>query len=620
MDKNFDVIVVGAGHAGCEAALAAARLNKKVIIFATNLDTVAYLACNPSIGGTAKGNIVKEIDALGGQMAIIADKTSIQIRMLNRGKGPAVHSPRAQVDKHLYHHEMKKVLENTKNLFLRQAEIIEIITDKKNKIIGVKTSNGLEYFASAIILATGVYLNSKIIIGEAETKCGPNGFASADKLSDSLVNLGFNIRRFKTGTPARINARSVDFSKMEIQKGDENMPPFSFLNEKAANNCADCHLTWSTKETKQIIKENLYRAPIYTGAISGKGPRYCPSIEDKVVRFSDKERHQIFLEKESMMSNEIYVQGASSSLPAEVQLQMYQSIKGLESVEIMRDAYAIEYDCFDPLDLFPSLMTKAYKGLFFAGQINGTSGYEEAAAQGLIAGINAARFLDGLDPYVPDRASSYIGVLVDDLTSKGTDEPYRMMTGRAEYRLSLRQDNADARLTQTGRDLGLVTDERYKNFQRKMKEIKELKKQLSRTVKSALIEKVFKEKAESVPENGIKLSEALKRSNIHISDLAMLIEKFPPQVLEQCEIDIKYEGYIDRQKEDIEQFFKMESKVLPRDIDYHSIKGLRLEARQKLDKVRPGNLGQASRIPGVSPADITVLIVWLAQNKKGKND
>ena len=617
MNKNFDVIVVGAGHAGCEAALAAARLNKKVIVFATNLDTVAYLACNPSIGGTAKGNIVKEIDALGGQMALIADKTAIQIRMLNRGKGPAVHSPRAQVDKHLYHLEMKKVLESTENLFLRQAEIIKLITDEKNKIIGVKTNTNLEFFAPAIILATGVYLNSKIIIGEAEIKCGPNGFASADKLSDNLVELGFSLRRFKTGTPARINARSVDFTKMECQKGDENMPSFSFLNKKAVKNCADCYLTWSTEETKQIIKDNLYQAPVFTGAISGKGPRYCPSIEDKVVRFADKERHQVFLERESMLSNEIYVQGASSSFPAEVQLQMYKSIKGLEGVEIMRDAYAIEYDCFDPLDLLPSLMTKTHKGLFFAGQINGTSGYEEAAAQGLVAGINAARFLDGLKPYVPDRASSYIGVLIDDLTSKGTDEPYRMMTGRAEYRLLLRQDNADIRLTQTGRDLGLVTDQRYKNFRRKTKEVMELKKQLNSTIKACTIEDLFKKKEESVPENGIKLSEALKRNNIHISDLTDYIGKFSPQVLEQCEIDIKYEGYIERQKEDVEQFLKMESKILPNNIDYHSIKGLRLEARQKLDKIRPENLGQASRISGVSPADVTVLIVWLAQNKKG---
>ena len=618
-DNNFiyDVIVVGAGHAGCEAGLAAARMGKKTLMMATNLDTVGYLACNPSIGGTAKGNIVKEIDALGGEMGVNTDKTLIQLRMLNRGKGPAVHCPRAQVDKYKYHAEMKKTLEGTPNLFLRQTEAAEVLHDDE-KVFGVKTAQGLTYYAKAVVLATGVYLDSRIIVGEWINDVGPNGFSNAKKLTASLVEMGFDVRRFKTGTPARIHARSVDFSKMTAQPGEPDMPPFSYMHDSLPAEQHDCYLTYTTSVTHDVIRSNIGRAPLFSGAIKGTGPRYCPSIEDKVTRFADKDRHQIFLEREGLDTDEIYVQGMSSSMPADVQYEIYRTIPGLEKVEIMRDAYAIEYDCIDPTQLYPTLMYKNLKGLFCAGQINGTSGYEEAAGQGLVAGINAVRYIDGKDMLVLERSNSYIGVLIDDLTTKGTNEPYRMMTSRAEYRLLLRQDNADTRLTQTGRDFGLVSDERYERYLKKQAELNKIKEILSIQRKPKDFRELFERKGEVVPVGALTYAEMLRRHNITIFDLKEtfgILDGISKQSLEEAETDVKYQGYIQKEKEQIEQFNKMEHRRLPDDIDYDRIGGLRIEARQKLGKIRPRNLGQASRISGVSPADVTVLIVYLAQNK-----
>ena len=618
-DNNFiyDVIVVGAGHAGCEAGLAAARMGKKTLMLATNLDTVGYLACNPSIGGTAKGNIVKEIDALGGEMGVNTDKTLIQLRMLNRGKGPAVHCPRAQVDKYKYHAEMKKTLEGTPNLFLRQAEAAEVLHDDE-KVFGVKTAQGLTYYAKAVVLATGVYLDSRIIVGEWINDVDPNGFSNAKKLTASLVEMGFDVRRFKTGTPARIHARSVDFSKMTAQPGEPDMPPFSYMHDSLPAEQHDCYLTYTTSVTHDVIRSNIGRAPLFSGAIKGTGPRYCPSIEDKVTRFADKDRHQIFLEREGLDTDEIYVQGMSSSMPADVQYEIYRTIPGLEKVEIMRDAYAIEYDCIDPTQLYPTLMYKNLKGLFCAGQINGTSGYEEAAGQGLVAGINAVRYIDGKDMLVLERSNSYIGVLIDDLTTKGTNEPYRMMTSRAEYRLLLRQDNADTRLTQTGRDFGLVSDERYERYLKKQAELNKIKEILSTQRKPKDFRELFERKGEVVPVGALTYAEMLRRHNITIFDLKEtfgILDGISKQALEEAETDVKYQGYIQKEKEQIEQFNKMEHRRLPDDIDYDRIGGLRIEARQKLGKIRPRNLGQASRISGVSPADVTVLIVYLAQNK-----
>ena len=618
-DNNFiyDVIVVGAGHAGCEAGLAAARMGKKTLMLATNLDTVGYLACNPSIGGTAKGNIVKEIDALGGEMGVNTDKTLIQLRMLNRGKGPAVHCPRAQVDKYKYHAEMKKTLEGTPNLFLRQAEAAEVLHDDE-KVFGVKTAQGLTYYAKAVVLATGVYLDSRIIVGEWINDVGPNGFSNAKKLTASLVEMGFDVRRFKTGTPARIHARSVDFSKMTAQPGEPDMPPFSYMHDSLPAEQHDCYLTYTTSVTHDVIRSNIGRAPLFSGAIKGTGPRYCPSIEDKVTRFADKDRHQIFLEREGLDTDEIYVQGMSSSMPADVQYEIYRTIPGLEKVEIMRDAYAIEYDCIDPTQLYPTLMYKNLKGLFCAGQINGTSGYEEAAGQGLVAGINAVRYIDGKDMLVLERSNSYIGVLIDDLTTKGTNEPYRMMTSRAEYRLLLRQDNADTRLTQTGRDFGLVSDERYERYLKKQAELNKIKEILSIQRKPKDFRELFERKGEVVPVGALTYAEMLRRHNITIFDLKEtfgILDGISKQALEEAETDVKYQGYIQKEKEQIEQFNKMEHRRLPDDIDYDRIGGLRIEARQKLGKIRPRNLGQDSRISGVSPADVTVLIVYLAQNK-----
>ena len=611
--KNFDVIVIGAGHAGCEAALAAARLGCKTLLFATNLDTVAFLACNPSIGGTAKGQIVKEIDALGGEMAINADKSLLQMRMLNRGKGPAVYSPRAQVDKNAYHVNMKQTIENTPNLYLRQAEATNIAIDGGN--FTVTTAVGLQYRAQAVVVCCGVYLNSKTLVGACVRDSGPNGFANAKSLTDSLVKLGFTVNRFKTGTPARVRLSSIDLNKTVEQPG-ENVRPFSYMTEQAPCTKRSCYLTYSTPETKRIILENKHLAPIYNGSINGVGPRYCPSIEDKVVRFADKERHQIFLEPESEDTCEFYVQGASSSMPAEIQEQIYRSIEGLENVDIMRDAYAIEYDCIDSTQLNASLMAKHIPGLFFAGQINGTSGYEEAAGQGIVAGINAERYVHDKTPFTLRRDNSYIGVLIDDITTKENTEPYRMMTSRAEYRLILRQDNADLRLTEIGRQLGLVDDARYNKYLRKKQQIQLAESQLNTVVSPKIYGELFHQKGENVSAAGLTLDEMLRRPNICANDLRALgfWTEIDDDALEQVEINCKYRGYIEKAQDAINQAAKSENKLLPKDIDYMSIDGLRLEARQKLNKIRPQNLGQASRILGVSPADIQILIVYLAQN------
>lgn len=613
--KNFEVIVIGAGHAGCEAALAAARLGCSTLLLATNLDTVAFLACNPSIGGTAKGQIVKEIDALGGEMAICADKSLLQMRMLNRGKGPAVYSPRAQVDKNVYHATMKQTVENTPNLFLRQGEAVKI-APQSNGEFAVTTAVDLTYICKAVVLCCGVYLNSKTIVGECVKNSGPNGFSNAQFLSQSLKDLGFTVRRFKTGTPARVRMKSIDLAKTVEQQGEADVLPFSYLTESIPATKRSCYLTYSTPDTKRIILENKHLAPIYNGAIDGVGPRYCPSIEDKVVRFSDKERHQIFLEPEAEDTCEFYVQGASSSMPASVQEQIYHSIEGLENVEIMRDAYAIEYDCIDATELDATLMSKTIKGMFFAGQINGTSGYEEAAAQGIVAGINAERYVHGKTPFTLRRDNSYIGVLIDDITTKDSVEPYRMMTSRAEYRLVLRQDNADLRLTELGREIGLVTDERYERFLTKKHQIDNATKELNKIVSPKIYAPLFEEKNEVVTNAGLTVDEMLRRKNVSAKDLQSIgfFKDASDEVLYEIDVESKYRGYIQKEQEAIAQAAKLENKALPKDIDYLSIDGLRIEARQKLNKIRPQNLGQAGRISGVSPADVQILIVYLAQH------
>lgn len=620
MRNEFDAVVVGAGHAGCEAALALARLGKKILLTCLNLDSIAFLACNPSIGGTAKGHLVCEIDALGGEMGINADETAIQIRMLNEGKGPAVHSLRAQVDKINYHTRMKKILEENPNIYLKQAEIVEII-EKNDKICAVKTALGEIFPCKVVVVSTGVYLKSRIIIGEFTQNVGPNGFASANHLTQSLMNMGITIRRFKTGTPARINGRTIDFSSLEKQAGEDNIG-FSPLSKNKTKNVAFCYETFTNEKTHEIIRNNLSRAPMFSGTIVGVGPRYCPSIEDKIVRFPNRERHQIFLEPEALSTNEIYIQGVSTSLPADVQNELYASIKGLENAEIMRNAYAIEYDCIDSLELKPSLESKKIDGLFFAGQVNGTSGYEEAAAQGLIAGINAARKIDLKEPLILKRNEAYIGVLIDDLVTKGTNEPYRMMTSRAEFRLVLRQDNADQRLTPIGREIGLVSDERWKKYQEKQEKLQKMREKLNKLIKiDEKLNNFLKNNNESISVNSLKAVEILKRNNIDIYKLNNefnLFDESESALLETLNVEVKYEGYIKQQNDEIEKLKQQEKTALPENFDYSAIKGLRIEAVQKLNKIQPQTLGQASRISGVSPADITVLSIYLKAKKRWK--
>ena len=616
---DYDIAVIGAGHAGCEAGLAAARLGMKTLVFSISLEAVANMPCNPHIGGSSKGHLVREIDALGGEMGKNIDKTMIQIKMLNTSKGPAVHSLRAQADRKRYHMEMKHTLEKQENLYLKQGEIVDIKVEN-GKVVGIETAVGAIYGVKAVIVATGTYLKGKIFMGEFSQESGPDGVSAANKLSDSLKRIGVDLVRFKTGTPARINKRSIDFSKMEVQKGDENIVPFSFEDEIKDLKQVDCYLTYTNEETHKIIRDNLHRSPLYAGEIKGTGPRYCPSIEDKVVRFSDKPRHQAFVEPVGLDTDEMYIQGLSSSLPEDVQIALYHTITGLEKAEFTRSAYAIEYDCIDPSNLKLSLEYKGIEGLFMAGQTNGTSGYEEAACQGLIAGINAAQKIKGKEPVILDRTQGYIGVLIDDIVTKGTNEPYRMMTSRAEYRLLLRQDNADLRLTEIGHDVGLISEERYQKFLTKKanieKEIQRLKNTIVKPTEE--VNKLLIDCGTSPLTTGTKMAELLKRTELDYEKLASIDPERPELTLqekEEVEIQVKYEGYIKMQEAQVEKFKKLEEKLLPEDIDYKSINGLCLEARQKLDKFRPRSIGQASRISGVSPADISVLLIYLQVNK-----
>ena len=616
---DYDIAVIGAGHAGCEAGLAAARLGMKTLVFSISLEAVANMPCNPHIGGSSKGHLVREIDALGGEMGKNIDKTMIQIKMLNTSKGPAVHSLRAQADRKRYHMEMKHTLEKQENLYLKQGEIVDIKVEN-GKVVGIETAVGAIYGVKAVIVATGTYLKGKIFMGEFSQESGPDGVSAANKLSDSLKRIGVDLVRFKTGTPARINKRSIDFSKMEVQKGDENIVPFSFEDEIKDLKQVDCYLTYTNEETHKIIRDNLHRSPLYAGEIRGTGPRYCPSIEDKVVRFSDKPRHQAFVEPVGLDTDEMYIQGLSSSLPEDVQIALYHTIPGLEKAEFTRSAYAIEYDCIDPSNLKLSLEYKGIEGLFMAGQTNGTSGYEEAACQGLIAGINAAQKIKGKEPVILDRTQGYIGVLIDDIVTKGTNEPYRMMTSRAEYRLLLRQDNADLRLTEIGHKVGLISEERYQKFLTKKanieKEIQRLKNTIVKPTEE--VNKLLIDCGTSPLTTGTKMAELLKRTELDYEKLASIDPERPELTLqekEEVEIQVKYEGYIKMQEAQVEKFKKLETKLLPEDIDYKSINGLCLEARQKLDKFRPRSIGQASRISGVSPADISVLLIYLQVNK-----
>lgn len=616
--KKYDVAVIGAGHAGIEAALAAARLGCETVIFTINMDAVANLPCNPSIGGTAKGHLVRELDALGGEMGKIADKATLQSRMLNRGKGPAVHSLRAQVDRRMYGIYMKHSLEMQKNLELRQAEIVDLV--KNGDEWELTTQLGGVYSAKAVIIATGTFLGGRIYVGDVSYDSGPDGMFPATRLSEALKKLGLPLRRFKTGTPARVLRSSIDFSELEVQYGDEPIVPFSYETEDAIENKVLCHITWTNLETKRIILENLHRSPLYGGKIEGVGPRYCPSIEDKIVRFSEKERHQVFIEPCGEQTEEMYLQGVSSSLPEDVQIQIYKSIKGLENVHIMRVAYAIEYDCVDPLAMSSTLEFIDFAGLYGAGQFNGSSGYEEAAAQGFVAGVNAALKIKESEPLVLDRASSYIGTLIDDLVTKGCSDPYRMMTSRSEYRLVLRQDNADVRLTRIGHEIGLISDERYAKFCEKQRlkavEIERIKK--TTISENEELNNELVSRGTTPMKGGMRMYDLLKRPEVTYE----LLKPFDPdrpeideKIFEQVEVEIKYEGYIKRQESLIKEMRRLEVKKLPSDVDYQQITGLRLEAKEKLSKIRPSNIGQASRISGVSPADISVLLIWLAQQR-----
>ncbi len=611
-EGKFDVVVVGAGHAGCEAALACARTGLKTVILTLNLDSIAFMACNPSVGGTAKGHLVREIDALGGEMGINADKTALQMRMLNVGKGAAVQSLRCQSDKHAYHTEMKRTLEHTENLRIMQGEAAEILT-KDGKVCGVKTTYGGVFECRAVVLATGVYLNAETITGDVKAKSGPNGFAPATALTENLIKLGYKVRRFKTGTPARVDGRTVHFDRCQIQCGDDDILPFSYMTKEPVKNTMPCYLTYTNSKTHEIILSNLDRSPLYNGTILSTGPRYCPSIETKVVRFSDKERHQLFLEPEGKDTLEVYVQGMSSSLPHDVQKDMYHTVAGLEDCDIMRYAYAIEYDCIDTLDVFPTLEFKKVEGLYTAGQINGTSGYEEAAAQGLMAGLNASLKIRGKKPLILGRDEAYIGVLIDDLVTKGTDEPYRMMTSRAEHRLEIRQDNADFRLTQKGYECGLVTKERYERYLERKAHYEEDIKALNGRVPQAEADDFLKSIGFDGTEKPLTYADLIRRG----APLRKITERFgnvcgaDESAAQSAEIFIRYEGYLKKGLEQIERARKLEEKKLPHDMDYLSISGLRLEAREKLDKIKPASIGQASRIPGVNPADIAVLILYL---------
>lgn len=615
-NKNkFDAVVIGAGHAGCEAALALSRLGHSVLLTCLNLDSIADLACNPSIGGTAKGQLVSEIDALGGEMGINADKTAIQMRVLNEGKGSAVQSLRAQVDKREYHARMKKVLEDDKNIHLKQAEIAEILY-KENIVFGVKSVLGEIYYCETIIVCTGVYLNSKIIIGSYSQEIGPSGFAAANYLTKSLEEMGVTLRRFKTGTPARINGRTIDFSKLKVQEGAEDIETFSSFSKVKNVNRSVCYVSFTNEKTHEIISKGLKEAPMFEGV----GPRYCPSIEAKIVRFADKDRHQLFFEPEGLSTNEFYIQGASTCLSADIQNELYSSIEGLENAQIMRNAYAIDYDCIDSRELKPSLEHKNISGLFFAGQINGTSGYEEAAAQGLMAGVNASKLIKNQPPFILKRNQAYIGVLIDDLVTKGTEEPYRMMTSRAEYRLILRQDNADQRLTKIGKEIGLISEGKWKIYTKKIKIIEKMRKKLDILLKidDKLI-KFLKSKKESIPKTSIKIKDLIKRNSIKLSeinDLYSIFEDNEKKYIKYVDIEVKYEGYIKQQNDEIDKLNRQESIFLPENINYKKISGLRLEARQKLEEIRPLTLGQASRISGVSPADITVLSIYLKTTEK----
>ena len=625
IEETYDVVVIGAGHAGCEAALASARLGMSTVIFTVSVDSIAFMPCNPNIGGTSKGHLVRELDALGGEMGKNIDATFIQSKMLNGSKGPAVHSLRAQADKSEYSRRMRKVIENTDNLTVKQTEICEIIVED-GVCKGVKTISGASYHSKAVILCTGVYLNSFCIYGEVKQHTGPNGLMSADHLTDSLIKNGIEVLRFKTGTPARIDKRTIDFSKMEEQPGDETVIPFSFSTDRKSvqKEQVSCWLTYTNEKTHEIIRENIDRSPLYSGVIHGTGPRYCPSIEDKVVKFPDKDRHQIFIEPEGLYTNEMYLSGMSSSLPEDVQYEMYRTLPGLENAKIVRNAYAIEYDCINPMQLKASLEFKNISGLFSAGQSNGSSGYEEAAAQGIIAGINAAMKLKSKEPLILDRSEAYIGVLIDDLLTKETKEPYRMMTSRAEYRLLLRQDNADLRLRKYGHEVGLVSDEDY---QKTLDKEKDIEKQIYRLEHEFVGEseniQEFLKKCGSTPLNGgASLAELIRRPELSYEKIKEIDKKrteLPKDVEEQINIQIKYEGYIKRQKKQVEQFKKIEKRKIPVDIDYDDVNSLRIEAVQKLKAFRPENIGQASRIQGVSPADISVLAVYISSKEREKN-